>query len=199
MDPMLPTLYVARLGETAWTLSGQHTGLRDILLTEDVQRIAHRLANALRGRVFAKVFTSPLQRAQKTCQLAGSGTQAEIDRDLVEWNYGDYEGLRNEEIRAQRPGWDLFRDGRPRGESAQDVGLKADRVLRRVRELREDVLLFSSSHFLRVLAARWLGLTPQSAQYFLLNTARLSSLSYEEDLAHPAIKFWNDRHHLMHH
>src|SRR5215469_3877838 len=120
MDSVLPTVYIARHGETAWSLSGQHAGLRDIPLTGDGQRNAQRLGNALRGRVFAKVFSSPLQRALKTCQLAGFGTQVEIDRDLVEWNYGEYEGLHNEEIRAKRPGWDLFRDGCPGGESAQD-------------------------------------------------------------------------------
>jgi broad specificity phosphatase PhoE len=198
MDPMLATLYVARHGETAWTLSGQYTGLKDLTLTETGQSNARRLGNALRGRKFAEVFTSPLQRALNTCKLAGFDAQAEVVQDLVEWNYAQYEGLRIEEIHAKRPGWDLFRDGCPGGESAQDVGLRADRVLRRVRELGQDVLIFSSGHFLRVLASRWLGLTPQSAQYFLLSTASLSALSYEREFTRPAIKFWNDLQHLMH-
>jgi len=198
MDPMLATLYVARHGETAWTLSGQYTGLKDLPLTETGQSNARRLGNALLGRKFAEVFTSPLQRALSTCRLAGFDAHAEVVPDLVEWNYGEYEGLRIEEIHAKRPGWDLFRDGCPGGESAQDVGLRADRVLRRVRELGQDVLIFSSGHFLRILAARWLGLALQSAQYFLLSTASLSALSYEHELTRPAIKFWNDLHHLMH-
>jgi broad specificity phosphatase PhoE len=200
MNHMLPTVYVGRHGETAWTLSGQHTGLKDIPLTETGQNNARRLGNALRGRRFAKVFTSPLQRALMTCQLAGFGAQAEIDPELVEWNYGEYEGFRTNEIHAtKRPDWNLFRDGCPGGESAEDVGLRADRVLHRLRELQQDGLIFSSGHFLRVLASRWLGLRPQSAQFFMLSTGSLSALSYEEDLSHPAIKFWNDQHHLMHH
>jgi broad specificity phosphatase PhoE len=199
MDSVLPALYIARHGETAWSLSGRHTGLTDLPLTENGQSNARRLGNALRGRVFAKVFTSPLQRALNTCRLAGFGARAEVDEELVEWNYGEYEGLCTEEIRRKRPGWDLFRDGCPGGESAQDVGLRADRVLRRVRDSQQDILIFSSGHFLRVLAARWLGLTPQSARYFLLSTASLSALTYEHELTRPAIKFWNDLHHLMHH
>ena len=196
---MLPTLYIARHGETAWSLSGQHTGLTDLPLTERGQRNAHHLGNELRGWSFAHVFTSPLQRARRTCELAGFGAQAEADRDLVEWNYGEYEGLRTEEIRAKRPGWKLFRDGCPGGESVAEVGARAGRVLDHVRSLQQDVLIFSSGHFLRVLAARWLGFEPQAGEHFLLSTASLSALSYEDDLTRPVIKFWNDLHHLMHH
>ena len=199
MNEMLPTLYIARHGETAWSLSGQHTGLTDLPLTERGQSNARRLGNQLRGRSFAKVFTSPLQRARRTCELAGFGAEAEVDRDLLEWNYGDYEGLRTAEIHAKRPGWELFRDGCPGGESASDVGARADRMVDRVRAVQQDVLIFSSGHFLRVLAARWLGLEPRLAEYFLLSTASLSALSYEDDLTRPVIKFWNDLHHLMHH
>ena len=199
MNEMLPTLYIARHGETAWSLSGQHTGLTDLPLTERGQSNARRLGNQLRGRFFAKVFTSPLQRARRTCELAGFGAQAEVDRDLVEWNYGEYEGLRTEEIRAKRSGWKLFRDGCPGGESASDVGVRADRMVDRVRAVQQDVLIFSSGHFLRVLAARWLGLEPEAGRCFLLDTASLSALSYEDDLTRPVIKFWNDLHHLMHH
>ena len=196
---MLPTLYIARHGETAWSLSGQHTGLTDLPLTERGQRNAHHLGNELRGWSFAHVFTSPLQRARRTCELAGFGAQAEADRDLVEWNYGEYEGLRTEEIRAKRPGWKLFRDGCPGGESVAEVGARAGRVLDHVRSLQQDVLIFSSGHFLRVLGARWLGFEPQAGEHFLLSTASLSALSYEDDLTRPVIKFWNDLHHLMHH
>jgi len=199
MGEMLPTLYIARHGETAWSLSGQHTGLTDLPLTERGQSNARRLGNQLRGRSFAHVFTSPLQRARRTCELAGFGAEAEVDRDLLEWNYGEYEGLRTAEIHTIRPGWELFRDGCPGGESAGDVGTRADRVVDRVRAVQQDVLIFSSGHFLRVLVARWLGLEPEAGRYFLLSTASLSALSYEHDLTRPVIKFWNDLHHLMHH
>jgi broad specificity phosphatase PhoE len=199
MGEMLPTLYIARHGETAWSLSGQHTGLTDLPLTERGQSNARRLGNQLRGRSFAHVFTSPLQRARRTCELAGFGAEAEVDRDLLEWNYGDYEGLRTAEIHAKRPGWELFRDGCPRGESAGDVGARAERMVDRVRAVQQDVLIFSSGHFLRVLAARWLGLEPEAGRYFLLSTASLSALSYEHDLSQPVIQLWNDLHHLTHH
>lgn len=196
---MLPMLYIARHGETAWSLSGQHTGLTDLALTERGESNARHLGNALRGRSFAHVFTSPLQRARRTCELAGFGAQAEVDRDLLEWNYGEYEGLRTAEIHAKRPGWELFRDGCPGGELPGDVGTRADRVVDRVRAVQQNVLIFSSGHFLRVLAARWLGLEPQAGRYFLLSTASLSALGYEHDLAQPVITLWNDLHHLTYH
>ena len=131
--------------------------------------------------------------------MAGFGAEAEVDRDLLEWNYGDYEGLRTAEIHAKRPGWELFRDGCPGGESAGDVGARADRMVDRVRAVQQDVLIFSSGHFLRVLAARWLGLEPEAGRYFLLSTASLSALSYEHDLSQPVIQLWNDLHHLTNH
>ena len=168
-------------------------------MTERGQSNARRLGDQLRGRSFAHLFTSPLQRARRTCELAGFGAEAEVDRDLLEWNYGDYEGLRTAEIHAKRPGWELFRDGCPGGESAGDVGARADRMVDRVRAVQQDVLIFSSGHFLRVLAARWLGFEPQVGEHFLLSTASLSALSYEDDLTRPVIRFWNDLHHLMHH
>ena len=189
---ILPVIYLARHGETAWTLTGQHTGLTDLPLTERGERNAMRLGQRLAGSVFAKVLTSPLQRAVRTCELAGFGAIAEVDPDLVEWNYGDYEGLRTAEIHAVRPGWRLFRDGCPNGESPQDVGGRADRVISRVRAFKGDVLIFSSGHFLRVFAARWLGLEPFAGKVFMLGTASLSALSYEHDLSSPAIRFWND-------
>jgi probable phosphoglycerate mutase len=189
---ILPVIYLARHGETAWSVTGQHTGLTDLPLTERGERNALRLRKRLAGLVFAKVLTSPLQRAVRTCELAGFGGAAEVDPDLVEWNYGDYEGVRTAEIHATRPDWQLFRDGCPNGESPQDVGARADRVVSRVRAFKGDVLIFSSGHFLRVLAARWLGLEPFAGKFFMLDTASLSALSYEHDLSSPAIRFWND-------
>jgi probable phosphoglycerate mutase len=197
MSDELPIIYLARHGETAWSLTGQHTGLTDLPLTESGERTARRLAERLQRLTFAKVFTSPLQRAHRTCELAGFGSQAEIDRDLVEWDYGQYEGRRGVEIRAERPDWNLFRDGCPGGESPDQVSARADRVVNRVRALQRHVLLFSSGHFVRVLAARWLGLQPTAnSRYFMLSTASLSALGYEQDLSRPVIRFWNDTHHV---
>jgi broad specificity phosphatase PhoE len=196
MNQTLPTIYLARHGETAWSISGQHTGLTDILLTERGERNARRLGERLRGLTFAKVLTSPLQRAARTCELAGFGKVAEIEPDLLEWNYGDYEGRRSVEIHAERPDWRLFRDGCPGGESPGQVGARADRVLGRIRSFSGDTLLFSSGHFLRVLAARWLGLEPAAGRLFLLSTASLSALSYEHSLTEPAIRLWDDSRHV---
>ena len=192
MSAGLAVVYAVRHGETAWSLSGQHTGLTDLPLTEAGERNARGLAARLAGRSFAQVLTSPLQRASRTCALAGFGAVAEHDRDLVEWNYGDYEGRKSVEIHAERPDWLLFRDGCPGGESPAEVGARADRVVRRVRAINGDVLLFSSGHFLRTLAARWLGLEPAAGQYFLLGTAAVSVLGYEHNLSEPAIRLWNE-------
>ena len=192
---IVPVIYLARHGETAWSVTGQHTGLTDLPLTERGERNAARLGERLAGSVFAKVLTSPLQRAARTCELAGFGAVAEVDRYLVEWNYGDYEGLRTAEIHAKRPDWDLFRDGCPNGESPEQIGARADRVVSRVRAIKGNVLIFSSGHFLRVFAARWLGLEPAAGKFFMLDTASLSALSCEKDLSHPAILFWNDTRH----
>jgi broad specificity phosphatase PhoE len=194
---MLPIVYLARHGETAWSLAGQHTGLTDLPLTENGERNARRLGERLRGLTFPTVYTSPLQRAARTCELAGFGAAAEVDRDLLEWNYGEYEGLRTAEILAERPDWQLFRDGCPGGESPQQVGARADRVVSRLRAVQSDVLLFSSGHFLRVLAARWLGLEPAAGRYLLLSTASLGTLAYEHNnLSEPVIRLWNDTRHL---
>src|SRR6266480_7805577 len=141
---VLPVIYLARHGETAWSITGQHTGLTDLPLTERGERNARRLGERLAGLVFAKVLTSPLQRAVRTCELAGFAAAAEVDRDLIEWNYGDYEGLRTAEIREKRPEWQLFRDGCPGGESPDQIGARADRVVSRVRAVKGDVLIFSS-------------------------------------------------------
>jgi broad specificity phosphatase PhoE len=193
---MLATIYLARHGETAWSLSGQHTGLTDLALTERGERNARQLGQRLSGLAFAKVFTSPLQRAVRTCELAGFGSVGEVDRDLLEWNYGDYEGRRTAEIYVERPDWQLFRDGCPGGESPTEVGARADRVVRRMRGIESDVLIFSSGHFLRVLAARWLGLEPAAGRFFLLSTASVSVLSYEHNLSEPVIRLWNDTRHV---
>ena len=197
MSEPLPVIYVARHGETAWSLSGQHTGVTDLPLTERGESNARRLGERLKGLTFAKVFTSPLQRAARTCELAGFGAAAEVDRDLFEWNYGEYEGRRTAEILAERPGWQIFRDGCPGGESPDQIGARADRVVSRLRAIHEDVLLFSSGHFLRVLAASWLGLEAAGGRYFLLSTASLGTLAYEHNnLSEPVIRLWNDTRHV---
>src|SRR5215467_13457367 len=196
MSPALPTVYLARHGETAWSLSGQHTGLTDIPLTERGERNARRLGDRLRGLSFAKVLTSPLQRARRTCELAGFGSVAEIDRDLVEWNYGDYEGRRSADIHREHPDWELFRDGCPGGESPAEAAARADRVVSRVREVPGDVLVFSSGHFIRVLVTRWIGLeVTANAKRFMLDTASLSAIGYEREACRPVIRLWNDTHH----
>jgi len=197
MQDPLPITYVARHGETAWTLTGQHTGLTDIPLTERGERNARRLGERLGGLDFAKVFTSPLRRASRTCELAGFAGVAQVDPDLVEWNYGEYEGRRSADIRKERPDWELFRDGCPGGETPRQIGGRADRVVERVRAIRGDVLLFTSGHFVRVLAARWLGVEPGiQARFFMLSTASLSALGYEHDLSHPVIRLWNETRHV---
>jgi probable phosphoglycerate mutase len=176
--------YLARHGETAWSLTGQHTGRTDLPLTERGERNARSLGNRLAGLTFAKVLTSPLQRAARTCNLAGFGASAEVDPNLVEWDYGDYEGLRTAQIHETRPDWQLFRDGCPNG------------VITRLREIEGEVLVFSSGHFLRVLAARWLGLEPIAGRFFMLKTASLSALGYENSLSQPVIQFWDDTRHV---
>jgi broad specificity phosphatase PhoE len=196
MSSDLPKLYLVRHGETAWSLSGQHTGRTDLPLTERGERNARSLGERLNGLTFAAVLTSPLRRAARTCELAGFGAAAEVDRDLLEWDYGRYEGRRTAEIHAERPDWQLFRDGCPGGESPQQVGVRAERLVNRVRAVRGDVLLFSSGHFLRVFAARWLGLEPGAGRYLLLSTASLSALGYEHDRSEPVIRLWNDTRHV---
>ena len=197
VNQVLPIVYLARHGETAWTLSGQYTGLTDLALTERGERNACRLAERLSGLSFAKVFTSPLQRAKRTCELAGFGAVAEIDQDLVEWNYGEYEGCHSADIHSEHPDWELFRDGCPGGESPAQAAARADRVVNRVRAVPGDVLLFSSGHFIRVLATRWIGLeVTANAKRFMLSTASLSAVGYENELSRPVIRLWNDTHHV---
>src|SRR5438093_3963911 len=189
-------IYLARHGETPWSLTGQHTGLTDLPLTERGESNARRLRERLSGLTFPRVWTSPLRRARRTCELAGFGTVAEVDPDLVEWDYGEYEGRRTVEIHAERPDWQLFRDGCPGGESPQQVAARADRVVNRVCSLPGDVLLFSSGHFLRMLAARWIGIEISRAIAFMVSPASLSALGYENSVEQPVIRLWNEIGHL---
>jgi broad specificity phosphatase PhoE len=196
MSQELPSIYLARHGETAWTVSKQHTGLTDLPLTERGERNARALGERLKRSTFAHVFTSPLQRARRTCELAGFGKAAAVDPDLVEWNYGAYEGRTSADIRRERPDWELFRDGCPGGETIAAIGARADRVIARLRALEGDALLFSSGHFLRVLAARWLGVETAGGRYFYLGTATLSIVGYEHNRTAPVIRLWNDARHV---
>ena len=196
MSNTLQVVYLARHGDTAWTHSGQHTGRIDLPLTEDGERHAQQLGERLKGMTFAKVFTSPLQRATRTCELAGFGAVAETLPDLVEWDYGKYEGLVLAQILKERPDWEIFRDGCPGGETAAQVGVRADRVIERVRGIAGTVLMFSSGHFLRVLTARWLGLDPTGGKYFVMSPASLSAVGYEHNLSQPVIRLWDENHHV---
>ena len=196
MSERFPVIHLARHGETAWTITGQHTGLTDLPLTKRGEEMARRLGERLNGRTFAQVLTSPLRRALQTCELAGFGASAEIDRDLVEWDYGDYEGRLSVDILAERPDWQLFRDGCPGGELPQHVADRGDRVVGRLRRVTGDVLLFSSGHFLRVLAARWIGAEPIVAGALMLSPASLSMLT-DEHTNRPAIRLWNDTAHIV--
>ena len=197
MSIALPITYLARHGETAWTITGQHTGRTDLPLTERGEANAYRLGERLSGLTLAKVLTSPLQRAVRTCELAGFASVAEVDADLLEWNYGEYEGRLTVDIHKERPDWQLFRDGCPGGESPQQVAARAERVVSRLRAVPGDVLVFSSGHFLRVLATRWIGLEPTNGGSFMLGTASLSALGYENSIARPAIRLWNDTNHVL--
>ena len=196
MNERLPEVYIARHGETAWTISGQHTGRTDIPLTERGERNARRLGERLRGMTFTHVFTSPLQRVRRTCELAGFGAVAVVVPDLVEVSYGQYEGKTTAEIRRERPDWQLFNDGCPGGESLADIGARADRVIARLRGLEGDALVFTSGHFGRVLGARWIGLDASAGRRLYLATAALSGLGYEGSRAQPVIRLWNDARHV---
>jgi broad specificity phosphatase PhoE len=193
----LPKVYLARHGETTWSLSGQHTGRTDIPLTPRGEQNARQLGQRLQGQRFALALSSPLQRARRTCELAGFGGQMVLEPDLMEWDYGELEGKKTAEVLESHPGWFLFRDGCPGGESVAQIGARADRVVARLRSASGDVLVFAHGHILRILAARWLGLPPGTAQFFLLSTASLSILGYEHnDRDEPALCLWNDDHHV---
>jgi broad specificity phosphatase PhoE len=196
MSGKLPVVSAVRHVETEWSRSGRHTGLMDLPLTERGERHARVVGERLRAQKFAAVFTSPLQRASRTCALAVFGDVARIDADLVEWDYGEYEGITTTEILAKSPDWKLFRDGCPDGESPGDVAARADRVVARVRAVPGDVLIVSSGHFLRSLAARWLGQPIATGAQLVLGTASLSVLGYDHDLTEPAIRVWNDASHV---
>jgi probable phosphoglycerate mutase len=184
------SVFVIRHGETAWSLSGQHTGTTDIPLTDNGRRLAERLRPALARETFALVLTSPLQRARETCRLAGLGDRAVVEPDIVEWNYGKYEGLTAEQIHETAPGWLVFRDGCPGGEAPREVAARVDRVIARARGVEGDVAIFAHGHVLRVLVARWLGLGPDAGQHFLLDTGTVSVLGHYHGSI-PAVKVWN--------
>ncbi|MHB1678549.1 MAG: histidine phosphatase family protein [Sulfuriferula sp.] len=195
MNDVFAKVYLVRHGETAWTISGQHTGRTDIALTEQGEREARGLSPRLKGMNFAQVFTSPLKRARRTSELAGFGDCALPDPDLAEWDYGAYEGRRTVDIRAERPGWRLFKDGCPGGEMLAAVSLRADRVIGRIRAAEGDVLIFAHRDILRILIARWLNLPAVEARHFYLATASLNILGYDHDLDEPVIRLLNDERH----
>ncbi len=182
-------LWLVRHGQTEWSKSGQHTGRTDLPLTPDGETKASRLAPILARRRFALVLTSPLQRARRTCELAGLGDQAQPDDDLMEWDYGEYEGVTTPQIQQTVPGWSVFTHPCPGGETADDVGRRADRVLERVRAASGEAILFAHGHYLRVLAARFLRFPPTAGQHFTLDTATLNILGHDHDA--PAIHRWN--------
>jgi broad specificity phosphatase PhoE len=182
-------VYVLRHGETEWSVTGQHTGVTDLPLTENGRAVARRLRPMLAEQTFALVLTSPLKRARETCELAGLGPYAQLDPDLKEWSYGDYEGLTPAEIRARRPDWLIFRDGCPGGETPAEIGARVDRVVARVRAAAGNVALFAHGHVFRVLAARWLGLAAAGGAHFVLGTATLNVLGWYRDT--PAVHVWN--------
>jgi len=191
-----PTVYLARHGETAWSKSGQHTGRTDIPLTEKGEADAAKIGARLAGIAFAHVFSSPLQRARRTAELAGFAPTPEPD--LLEWHYGECEGLKTAEIRTKRPGWDLFRDGAPGGESVAAIQARIDGLVARLKALSGNVLLFAHGHVLRVLAARWVGQPVPFGRALLLSTATVSVLGFDHHaMDEPAIKLWNDDRHLQ--
>lgn len=185
-------LFLMRHGETEWSLSGKHTGRADIPLTANGEDQARELGDRIRAFTFSHVLTSPLQRAMRTCELAGLSQRAQVDSDLVEWDNGEYESLTGDEISAVRPGWNLFRDGCPIGEMPAQISARADRLIHGLRKLDGNVALFSHGHLGRVLAARWIGLSVENGKHMLLNTASLSILCYEHNRPEqPAIALWN--------
>jgi probable phosphoglycerate mutase len=189
MEVKEKSVYIIRHGETEWSLSGQHTGITDIPLTENGRDAAKILQPFLTKQSFVLVLTSPLQRAKETCKLSGLGDRAEVESNLMEWNYGDYEGLTSAQIHETAPGWIVFNDGAPRGETPEQVAVRADRVIARVRSVKGDVALFAHGHILRVLVARWLDLPATAGRNFLLGTGTLNILSYYR--GYPAIQTWN--------
>lgn len=182
-------VFAIRHGETAWSSSGQHTGTTDIPLTDSGRQLAERMRSVLAAKAFELVVCSPMHRARETCELAGLGNKAVIDPDLLEWNYGEYEGLTPKQIQEIAPGWLIFRDGCPGGETPAQVGARVDRVIAQSRAAHGNTVLFAHGHVLRVLAARWIGLPPGGGQHFLLSTGTLCVLSYYREI--PAVRIWN--------
>jgi broad specificity phosphatase PhoE len=192
MSSEMPRLFLARHGDTAWTESRQHTGRTDLPLNASGEERARLLGERLRRFSFARVFTSPLQRASKTCALAGFSDMAEVEPDLVEWDYGHFEGKKTADIVRERPGWEMFREGCPGGESPDDVAARADRFIARVRAVPGDVLAFSSAHTIRMLAARWLGMPPAAGRFFFCRPASVGVLAFEHgNRDEPIIGLWN--------
>jgi probable phosphoglycerate mutase len=191
MSSVFAEIYLVRHGETEWSAAGKHTGRTDMPLTAAGEDAARQLGGRLRGASFAAVWSSPSQRAFNTSVLAGFGSACVKKPDLAEWDYGAYEGLTTKQILARRPGWRLFRDGCPEGESAADAGTRADRIVGELRQANGNVLVFSSAHFLRVLTARWLGSPVEDGAHFVLDTASVSVLGYEHDVTEPVIRRWN--------
>ncbi len=186
---MAVNLFAIRHGETAWTLSGQHTGVTDLPLTDNGRRLAEQMRPVLAKEAFELVLVSPLQRARETCERAGLGRKAIIEHDLMEWNYGKYEGLTSKQIRETAPGWLIFRNGCPDGEAPEQVGERVDRIITRTRAVEGDVALFAHGHVLRVLVARWLGLPVSAGQHFMLDTGTLSVLGRYDEI--PVVRIWN--------
>ncbi len=192
MPTELPRLFLARHGDTPWTDAGKHTGRTDLALNERGKQNARQLGERLRQNSYVRIFTSPLKRASNTCELAGYGDRAEIDSDLLEWDYGDFEGKTTEEILKDRPDWQLYRDGCPGGECPEDVAARANRFLARVRDIEGDVLAFSSGHIIRMIAARWLGLPPAAGRFFYCRPASVGVLGYEHNsYEEPIVRAWN--------
>ena len=193
MMPALPRVYLVRHGETAWTLTAQHTGRTDLPLNGQGERQARQVAARLTALRIDRILSSPLQRARRTAELAMPHSRIEVDDDLMEWDYGAYEGRRTVDIVAERPGWRLFRDGCPDGETLDSVGARADRIVGRIRARGGNVLLFGHREILRILAVRWIGLAPKEGRCLQLATGSLSVLGYDHDLAEPVIHVWNER------
>ncbi|MEJ0085136.1 MAG: histidine phosphatase family protein [Pseudomonadota bacterium] len=187
----LPRIYLVRHGETAWSLSRQYTGRADIPLTARGERDAVELGAHLKGLEFAQVLMSPLLRARQTANLIGFSTHAIVEPDLMEWDYGSYEGRRAADVQAERPGWDLFTDGCPGGESLADLAVRAERVIEKLRAASADVLIVAHRDVLRILMARWVGLQPIDARRFYLDTASVSIIGYQHALDEPAIRLLN--------
>jgi broad specificity phosphatase PhoE len=182
-------VFLIRHGETVWSLDGRHTGTTDIPLTDNGRRLAERLRPVLAKHTFRLALCSPMLRARETCELAGFGDAAVTEADLVEWNYGDYEGLTTKQIREVAPGWVVFRDGCPAGEAPEQVAARVDRVIVRSHAIDGDVVLFAHGHVLRVLAARWIGLSALGGQHFMLRTGAVSVLGFYREI--PAVRVWN--------